>query len=106
MVSLLLAFIRSTREGKWNLHLECIREILKWFYGYDRNNYARYLSQNWAEMKNLPNTIMKHAHQKFLQGEFSVQRSGIRGFSQTAVDQTVEQTVNKSTKTKGGIILA
>ena len=29
MVSLLLAFIRSTREGKWNLHLECIREMMK-----------------------------------------------------------------------------
>ena len=54
-------------------------------------------------MKNLPNTHPE-AHQKFLQGEFSIRRSSVRGFSQTAVDQTVEQTVNKSTKTKGGII--
>ena len=95
MVSLLLAFIRSTREGEWNLHLEFIREMMKWFHAYDRTNYARYLPQYWAAMK---------AHQKFLQGEFSVQISSVRGFSQTAVDQTVEQTVNKLTKTEGEII--
>ena len=103
MVPLLPAFIRSTREGKWNLHLECIREMMKWFHAYDRTNYAIHLPLYWAEMKNLPNTH-PGAHQKFLQGELSVQRSSVRGFSQTAVDQTIEQTVNKSTKTKGGII--
>ena len=54
-------------------------------------------------MKNLPNTHPE-AHKKFLQGEFSIQRSSVPGFSQTAVDQTVEQTVYKSTTTKGGII--
>ena len=45
---------------------------------------------------------MKHIR-NFLQGKFSVQRSSVRGFSQSAVDQTVGQTVNKSKKTKGGI---
>ena len=39
-------------------------------------------------MKSLPNTHPE-AHQKFLQGEFSEQRSSMRGFSETAVDQTV-----------------
>ena len=76
---------------------------MKWFYAYDRTNYARHLPLYWAEMKNLPNTCPE-VHQKFLQDEFSAQRSSVRGFSQTAVDQTVEQTVNKSTNTKGGII--
>ena len=89
MVSLLLAFIQSTREIKWNLHLECIKEMM-WFNAYYRTNYARYLPLYWAEVKNLPNTHPE-AHQKFLQGEFSVQRSSLRGFSQTAFDQTVEQ---------------
>ena len=61
------------------------------------------MPQYWAEMKNLPTSHLE-AHQKFLQGKFSVQRSSVLGFSQTAVDQTVEQMVNKSTKTNGGII--
>ena len=73
---------------------------MKWFHAYDRTDYARYLPLYWAEMKNLPNTHPE-THQK---GEFSVKRSSVGGFSQTAVDQTVEQTVHKSTKTKGGII--
>ena len=72
MVSLLLAFIQSTREGKLNLHLRCLREMMKWFHhAYDRTNYARYLPLYWAEMKNLSNTH-PGAYQKFLQDEFSV----------------------------------
>ena len=37
-------------------------------------------------------------------GEFAVQRSQDVPFSQVAVDHTIEQTLNKDTKTKGGII--
>ena len=65
--------------------------------------YARYLPLYWAGMKNLQSTLPE-ADQKFFQGEFSVQSSSIRAFNQTAVDQNVKQTVNMSTKTKGGII--
>ena len=43
------------------------------------------------------------ANTRMLQGEFAVQRS-CRGFTQTAVDQTLEQRHNKETKSKGGII--
>lgn len=38
----------------------------------------------------------------FKEGDFVVQRS-INAFSQVAVDQTIEQTVNRDTKSKGGI---
>ena len=37
-------------------------------------------------------------------GEFGVQRTTKHGFSQLPVDQTIEQTLNRSTKTKGGIV--
>ena len=37
-------------------------------------------------------------------GEFAVQRSQDFSFSQVPVDHTIEQTVNKDTKTKGSII--
>ena len=37
-------------------------------------------------------------------GEFAVQRTAYKGFSRVAVDHTIEQTVNRDTKTKGGII--
>ena len=37
-------------------------------------------------------------------GDFGVQRTIHHGFSQVPVDQTIEQTLNRSTKTKGGIV--
>ena len=37
-------------------------------------------------------------------GEFGVRRITKHGFSQLPVDQTIEQTLNRSTKTKGGIV--
>jgi len=37
-------------------------------------------------------------------GDFGEQRTSSHGFSQVSVDQTIEQTINRSTKTKGGIV--
>ena len=39
MVTLLLRFIQP-REGNWNLHLACIRDMLPWMFAYDRTNYS------------------------------------------------------------------
>lgn len=44
------------------------------------------------------------AHQAIEAGDFAVQRSSWNGFGQVAVDQTIEQTINCDTKSKGGII--
>lgn len=41
-VRLLLTFIRATREADWDLHLAALRLMLRWFFAYDRVNYARY----------------------------------------------------------------
>lgn len=40
MVALLLHFIWSTREGDWNLHLMCIKDMLPWMFAYERTYYA------------------------------------------------------------------
>ena len=103
MVSLLLTFIRATRESNWPLHLECIREMLPWYFAYDHVNYARYLPLYLIHMIQLPET---HPEAQIMleNGEFGVQRTTEHGFSQMPVDQTIEQTLNRSTKTKGGIV--
>ena len=41
-------------------------------------------------------------HQKCMEGEFAVQRSDMT-FAQIACDQTIEQTANRDSKTKGGM---
>lgn len=103
MVATLLSLIRATREGNWQLHLECIKAMLPWFFAYDHTNYTRYLPVYLVHMLELPD---KHpeAYSMLSQGDFGVQRTTSHGFSQLPVDQTIEQTLNRNTKTKGGII--
>lgn len=103
MVALLLRFIRATREGDWNLHLACIKDMLPWMFAYDRTNYARYLPVYLCEMLALERNHPS-VHQAVTSGDFVVQRSSWNGFGQVAVDQTIEQTINCDTKSKGGII--
>lgn len=103
MVSLMMSLIRATREGNWHLHLECIKQMLPWFFAYDHVNYSRYLSTYLIHMTMLPNTHPE-AQMMLENGDFGVQRTTTHGFSQVPVDQTIEQTLNRSTKTKGGIV--
>ena len=103
MVATLLSPIRATREGNWELHLECIKAVFPWFFAYDRNNYARFLPVYLVDMLELPDTYPE-AYSMLSQGDFGVQRTTSQGFSQLPVDQTIKQTLNRNTKTKGGII--
>ena len=103
MVEVLMNFMQATREGNWDLHLECIKEMLPWFFAYDHTNYARYIPVCLAQMMLLPETHPE-AHALLLNGDFGVQRAKSPGFSQIPVDQTIEQTLNRCTKTKGGIV--
>lgn len=103
-VLLLLRFIRSAREGDWNLHIECLQEMLVWFWAYDRINYERYLPVYLLMMHNLE---IDHpdAHEQLTSGQlFTVQRSKDNPFGRIPVDQTVESTINRDCKTRGGIV--
>ena len=103
MVSRLLTFLRATREGDWLLHISCVRQMLPWFFAYDRVNYSRYLSVYWWQMVRLPQTHPA-AYEQLMKGEFCVQRSQSSSFAQVAVDHCIEQTMNRDSKTKGGIV--
>lgn len=86
MVSTLLTFIRATREGNWDLHLESIRAMLPWFFAYDHINYARYLPIYLVKMLCLEETHPE-AHHMLANGDFGVLRS-THGFAQVPIDQT------------------
>ena len=67
-------------------------------------NYARYLPVYIAEMKSLPSTHPAvHSELNSASGEFVAQRQGKHGFSQVACDMAIEQTINRDSKTKGGM---
>jgi hypothetical protein len=103
MVELLLLFVRATRDGQWELHLAALDGMLPWFFAYDRINYARYLPAYFAEMKKLELTHPS-VFESFINGDFSAQRQDRYAFSQVACDQLIEQTMNRDSKTKGGLI--
>ncbi|XP_072162941.1 LOW QUALITY PROTEIN: uncharacterized protein [Diadema setosum] len=102
MVENVLLFIRATREGDWQLHLASVRALLPWMFAYDRTNYARYLPVYWMEMSQLPTTY-PYIYEELMKGHFGVQRQDSHGFAQVACDMSIEQTVNRDTKTRGGV---
>ena len=101
-MALLVNFIRATRAGNWELRLGCIKDILPWFFAYDHTNYSRYLPVYLTHMISLKETHLE-AYDQLSNGEFGVQRTDRHAFPQVPVDQTIEQTLNRNTKTKGGI---
>ena len=102
MVENILLFIRATREGDWQLHLASVRALLPWMFAYDRTNYARYLPVYWMEMSQLP-TTHPYIYEELMKGHFGIQRQNSHGFAQVACDMSIEQTVNRDTKTRGGV---
>ena len=103
MVDLLLTFVRSLREANWTLHCACLRLMLPYMFAFDRTNYARYMTMYWCEMSALRQTHPE-AYRQLMNGNFAVQRSSSNSFSQVAVDQAIEQTINRDSKGRGGIV--
>ena len=76
MVELLLLFTRATHEGYWQLHLSAVRNMLPWYFAYNRTNYCRYLSAYYVEMLDLPKTH-PDVHERSLAG--GILRTKTRG---------------------------
>jgi hypothetical protein len=68
MVEIMLGLIRASREGDWKLHLASIREMIPWYFAYDKLNCARYLPYCYAQMSRL---AIDHpdVHEQFIQGQ-------------------------------------
>ena len=102
MVDILFDFRKFVRDGNWNLHIAASQRMFKWFFAYDRTNYARYFTFYWASRLNLSQS---HTYmlKEFQKGNFSV-RSVTGNFSRLPVDQVIKQTVNRGQKRPGRII--
>ena len=102
MVQVLLHYIKSKRVGDWDLHMQASEHMLYWFHAYDRINYARHFSYNWATQQNLRESH-PIIYQEFQNGQFAVKRTHST-FNMLPPDQVIEQTINKEQKGAGGII--
>ena len=96
----LLGLICASREGNLLLHLYAVHHMIPWCFAYDKFNYARYLLGYYTQMAYLP---VEHpgVHRNFMEGRLSMQLAGESPFGRILLDQTIEVTVNKDTKTTG-----
>jgi hypothetical protein len=101
-VWLILTFLRATKENDLDLYVTCIQKMCPLFFAYDHQNYAKYLSVYHLTLINLESTH-PGARDLLKQNGFSVSRSDIPG-TRNAVDITIEQTINRHAKSRGGII--
>lgn len=98
---LLLAFVRSIRQGQFSLYLDCLQKLAGWFFVCDQTNYARWLPVHICDMlalkQNHPNI-----YSQFVAGNFVVSKSR-RKFSSIAIDHAHEQ-LNAIIKGEGGAV--
>ncbi|KAL8572752.1 hypothetical protein ACOMHN_030334 [Nucella lapillus] len=104
MADLLLNFVRATRDANWTLHIETAAKMVPWYFAHDHLNYARYLPVYIHEILAVPETHPSVA-EPLANGEFVVQQQDQHPFRQTSMDQTIEQTINRDSKTRDSLKL-
>ena len=102
MVHLLLNVIHFQRCGNWDGLLETMFDFLPYCFGLNRNKYARNLSYFYLDMLKLPE-IFPEAYAYLQQGGFSGSLSG-KSHSNIPMDQMIECTINRFSKSVGGIV--
>ena len=96
-----LQFVRSLREGNFDMYVTTLVEIAPWMFALDHTNYSRWLPVHIRDICELSD---KHptVHEKFLSGSFVVHKTR-RVFPAIALDQEHEQE-NALIKGDGGAI--
>ena len=98
---ILLSFVRSLRQGNFELYIGSLKKLAPWMFALDHKNYARWLPIHLRDM-----LLLKHKHPEvcaaFQDRGFVVQPSN-KPFSDISMDQAYE--INKKViKGDGGII--
>ena len=98
----LMHFQRAIKENNFTLYLTSMCNMCSLLFAADHVNYARYLPQQCMQMRCLSVTHPGALDLLYDNG-FSVSRSSVPA-CRNAIDVTIEQTINRSAKTAGGII--
>ena len=96
---LLLLYVRSIREGNFQLYIESLVKITSWMFALDHIHYSRWLPVHIRDMMTLSE---KHPEimTEFHAGKFVIHKTSNR-FSAMAIDQCHEQN-NATVKESGG----
>ena len=94
--------LRATKRNDLDLHITCLEQMCPLFFSMDHPNYARYLTSYIILLLNLKDSH-PGAEELLQDNGFSVCMSSVSG-ARNAVDLTIEQTINRQAKCKGGIV--
>ena len=99
---MMLLYVRSLREGKFQLYLESLTQIVPWMFALDHTHYSRWLPIHIRDMILLP---QKHpaVFAEFCNGKFIVRKTHNK-FSGVAIDQCHEQNNANVKGSTGGAI--
>ena len=67
-------------------------------------SFFRYGTVYWVDMANLSHTHPWVHEQLATPGSWTYQRQGINGYNGLAADQTIETTINRESKSAGGVV--
>ena len=99
--TLMLLYVRSLREGNFQLYLESLTNIVPWMFALDHTHYSKWLPVHIRDM-----TLLSEDHPKFYDefcvGKFVVHKSSNK-FSAMAINQCHEQN-NALIKESGGAV--
>ena len=101
MVQLLLQFIKAERTGNLLKHLFATATMTPHFFSMDRPNYSRWLLVYLAVRDQLYETHPA-VHEEFMSANPSISQS-TQPFAKVWTDMTVEQSINRDSKTNGCI---
>ena len=97
----ILIFVRSLREGNFELYKESFKRLAPWFFALDSTNYARWLPVHIRDMESV-DTKLPNLTAQFRKGHFVVKKTN-RSFSALPIDHAHEQN-NKIVKGGGSAI--
>jgi hypothetical protein len=101
-VWVLLLFQKAIKQNDVIVYVQCLRSLCSLVFSANRLNYARYLPLYHAIMNDIVLTNPA-AYALLQQNGLSVARSQVQS-CRNAIDLTIEQTINRSAKTSGGIV--
>lgn len=94
-VTIALQFIEAERQGDWNLHLQCVKDMLPLFYASGHFAYAKSARIYLQDMANLELTMDPIEFERYSKdGYFTIRRSD-KAYSGIWSDVTIKQTLNR-----------
>lgn len=103
MVTLVKNFIEAERTGNWKLHLSTIAKMMPFFHATGHFNYALSAQLYLQDMHELQGSISPRDYRRFVGAGFFTIRRSEKYRSGIWSDMTIEQTLMRGMKTKGGL---